>query len=307
MQALCWAEEFLLSEKAAGKAPCTLRNRRAALEKLERWLAEQSKAEADLTPADLREFVNGLRLRLSADHVNGVVAALRTYFPWCAEEGLREANPALRLKFLRPAPRPVEALTEQEVSRLVKTATRLRPRERFATHRNAALALLLLDTGLRVGEAVRLRLCDVRLGENGEGQLMATATKTKSVRVVGITPALRVHLTRYLRRRAVRVALLGADTDLLFFSEQGGPLTVDRAEEGIRRLGERANLGRRLYPHLLRHTWATLSLTNGAPLPAVMRLGGWRKLETVQRYTHFSDAAATAVHRATSPLSAGRR
>jgi len=41
---------------------------------------------------------------------------------------------------------------------------------------------------------------------------------------------------------------------------------------------------------------------HGAPLPAVMRLGGWRKLETVQRYTHFSDATAVAVHRATSPV-----
>jgi len=57
-----------------------------------------------------------------------------------------------------------------------------------------------------------------------------------------------------------------------------------------------------VYPHLLRHTFATQSLLNGAPLPAVMRLGGWRKLSTVQRYTYMNDAVAAEVHSRTSPL-----
>ena len=49
-------------------------------------------------------------------------------------------------------------------------------------------------------------------------------------------------------------------------------------------------------------TFATQSLLNGAPLPAVMRLGGWRKLSTVQRYTYMNDAVAAEVHSRTSPL-----
>ena len=57
-----------------------------------------------------------------------------------------------------------------------------------------------------------------------------------------------------------------------------------------------------MHPHLLRHTFATQSLLNGAPLPAVMRLGGWRKLTTVQRYTYMNDEVAAEVHAKTSPL-----
>ena len=50
------------------------------------------------------------------------------------------------------------------------------------------------------------------------------------------------------------------------------------------------------------NTFATQSLLNGAPLPAVMRLGGWRKLSRVQRYTYMKDAVAAEVHSRTSPL-----
>lgn len=307
MGILVWEDDFLLVERARGRAPATLRNREAALSKLAHWLPQRQKTEDRLTPTDLRDFISGLQGRLSDDHVNSVVSALRVYFRHCVEEGLRDDNPAERLHHLRPAAKPVESLTEEEVDRLVKAASRVRPRERFGADRDAALTMLLLDTGLRVGEALRLRGNDLHLSDGGEGMMTVTATKTKSVRMVGLTPALRVHLNRYLRRRAVRLALLGASVEQLFCTEQGSPLTVDRAEDGVRRLGERAKLGRRLYPHLLRHTWATLSLSNGAPLPAVMRLGGWKKLATVQRYTVFSDAATIAVHNATSPLAAAGR
>jgi site-specific recombinase XerD len=75
-------------------------------------------------------------------------------------------------------------------------------------------------------------------------------------------------------------------------------LTAERAFRGV---GRAAGI-RRIHPHLLRHTFATQSLLNGAPLPAVMRLGGWRKLTTVQRYTYMNDAVAAEVHAKTSPL-----
>jgi len=300
------AEEFLLAEEAAGKAPPTLRNRRQALSRLARWCAQEGVSDLEVTPDGLRRYLAGLRARVSDGQVNLEVAALRRYFRFLQAEGLRSENPAAGLRFLPVAMKPPQALPEEQVRRLLRACQRVRARERFGTQRAAALTLLLLDTGLRVGEAVRLRVTDLHLGENGDGRLLVRAPKTKSFRVVALTPTLRVYLVgRYLRFRARRLAHLGRHSDLLFVSEQGGPLSVDRAEDGVRCLGRRA-LGEeaKLHPHLLRHTWATLSLSNGAPLPAVMKLGGWRKLETVQRYTQFTDSQALAVHQATSPLAA---
>jgi len=299
MGAFSYVEEFLHHERAAGKAQATLRNRRAALVALSEWLEEQGKSDQDATRTDLVAFLNTLVGRYTPEHVNQVVSALRVYFRWLVSEGLRSGeSPAAKLKFQKVRLKPVESLTEAESMKLVKWAARKAPRERFGVHRTGALALLLLDTGLRLGEALRLKLMDV---DFEEGKLLVRQTKTGDFRVVPVSPLLRKHLRRYLLARERRLKSLGSRSDYVFLSESGGPCGVSIAEKSFRRIGDAAGI-RRVYPHLLRHTFATQSLLNGAPLPAVMRLGGWRKLTTVQRYTYMNDAVAAEVHARTSPL-----
>jgi site-specific recombinase XerD len=87
----------------------------------------------------------------------------------------------------------------------------------------------------------------------------------------------------------------------VFVSESGRPCSVGTVEKSFKSLARAVGVPK-LRPHLLRHTFATQSLLNGAPLPAVMRLGGWRKLSTVQRYTYMNGAVAAEVHSRTSPL-----
>jgi len=116
MGAFSYVEEFLHHERAAGKAAATLRNRRAALDALSRWLDEQGKSEQEATPADLVGFLNSLVGRYTPEHVNQAVSALRVYCRWLAEEGIRSdgANPAARLEFLRAPLKPLESLTEAD-------------------------------------------------------------------------------------------------------------------------------------------------------------------------------------------------
>ena len=120
-----------------------------------------------------------------------------------------------------------------------------------------------------------------------------------------LSVAVRKHLRHYLLRRERRFPDSCNATDLVFLSEAGGLFTVAAAERSFRNLRHRVGIPN-LHPHLLRHTFATQSLLNGAPLPAVMRLGGWRKLTTVQRYTYMNDAVAAEVHSRTSPLASSR-
>ena len=302
MGALCYVEEFAQQEQAAGRAAPTRRNHRRALERLDAWLEGEGLSEKALQPADLVRFVNAEGERVSRGQVNNVVSAVRVYFHWLAEEGLRRdgQNPAARLKYQSIPLKPVESLTDAECKKLVRWATTKAPRERFGVHRTGFLALLLLDTGLRLGEALRLRLCDL---DFSEGKLLVRQTKTGDFRVVPISPVLRKQLRRYLQRREERLAKLGMQSEFVILSESGQGCSVTVAEHSFQRIGEAAGI-RSVYPHLLRHTFATQSLLNGAPLPAVMRLGGWRKLTTVQRYTYMNDAVAAEVHSRTSPLAA---
>jgi len=301
--------EFLACEQTH-KAPATVRNHSRALRTLEAWLVcLNGKTEADVERLDLAGFLTAQKERLTADDVNNFTAALRVYFAWLQEEGLRSDNPAQGLRFLRRPPKPVEPLTREECTRLLRYAEkagRVHPehgrRERFGVLRSAVLVLFLMDTGLRLGEALSLRVNDV---DTEEGKVIVRAPKTNSLRMVPVSLPLRRWLRRFLARRS-RIhgsASLTIKGDYLFCAEHGGRLTVREAGRSLKALGQRAGIPR-LHAHLLRHTWAVHSLQNGAPLPVIMRAGGWRKLETVNRYTQFTDAMVKEAMEKASPLAA---
>jgi site-specific recombinase XerD len=246
----------------------------------------------------LAAFVNDQRKRYAPDQVNHCVCALRVYFRWLVEEELLEdgQSPARRLKFLPVPPRPVEALSREQYQKLVRWAGKAR-KQRFGVHRTAVLAVLLLDTGMRLGEALRLCVSDVSLSEC---KCIVRQSKTRVFRVGPFSVTARRHLQHYLIRRSQKLNG-GGVTDAVFVTEDGRPCSVGTVEKSVRNLAKVVGIPN-LHPHLLRHTFACQSLLNGAPLPAVMRLGGWRKLSTVQRNTYMNDAVAAEVHSRTSPL-----
>jgi len=303
MTCLPYVSQFLRQQRTQ-KADATLRNYARTLKRLDDWLSAREIAFAEVRPLDLAEHVAELREHHPADSVNQTVSAARVYFRWLCELELRADNPAAHLHFLPPDHKPVESLTPEEVRALLGFAARNGNR-RFGTCRAAFLVVLLIDTGLRLGEALRLRLPDVDLIEN---RLLVTATKTNSIRFVPVSPYLRRHLIAYLRRRAEHIRHHHLpDIGLLFVAEDGGEWSERSAQRGSQTVGRGAGLTRRFHPHLLRHTFATLSLMGGAPLPAVMALGGWRKLATVQRYTVMSQRQLADAQAASSPLAqAGR-
>jgi site-specific recombinase XerD len=268
-------DEFLYYYRASGRAPATIKGKRNGLHLLLRW-AEQEQIEIEnATAADLLRFVTSL-LRYTPDHVNNVISSLRVYYAWLCEEQLRPDSPARRVKYLPAPPKPVESLSDKECELLVEWATRKAPKARFGVHRTAVMALLMLDTGLRVGEVTNLVLSDLDF-ENE--RIVVRKTKTKDFRVVPLSMGLRTQLRRYLMRRGKNYP----DTDVLFLAEDGRPCSRACAERSFQNIHEACGIGRRVRPHLLRHTFATQILLNGAPMPAVMRIGGWRKLSTVQR------------------------
>ena len=298
-------ESFLRAEVGEGKAPSTLRNHCMALRRLDLWLASRDgMTAATAQRLDLGDYLADLHELQPGGALNWHVAALKVYFRWLVEVGVRADNPAATLRFAPAIQRPVESLTEDEVRALVVFVARARAL-RFGTHRTAILLLFLIDTGARVGEALGLRLDDLSLPD---GQAIIRARKTHSVRAAPISPALRRHLVSYLRRRIEHLRARGAaDCGLVFCCEHGGSWSVGGAERGCRTVARLAGIRRGVHPHLLRHTFAVLSLVNGAPLPAVMALGGWRRLSTVQRYTAMSARQLAGIQAASSPLAhAGR-
>jgi len=293
---------FLRQQRAQGRADATLRNHHRALTRLDSHLQTLNGTTSEtVTPFQLADFV--CALQLAPDHRNQHTSALRVYFRWLCETGLREDNPAAHLRYCAAPAKPVESLTPEEVRALLTFARK--PHPRFGTARTSCLVLFLVETGLRLGEALSLRLPDLDLIEN---QVHVTATKTNSLRLLPISADLRQCLLAYLRERRAHFASHHLpDAGWLWPAEHGAEWTVTQAERGCKTVARNAGLTRRFHPHLLRHTFATLSLLNGAPLSAVMQLGGWKKLATVQRYTRMSTEQLRQVAADSSPLAGASR
>ena len=175
-------------------------------------------------------------------------------------------------------------LSEAEVTLLIAAARTLRERTMIAT---------LAYAGLRNRELCRLRIRDVDLG----GQtLHIQATKTQKDRYTHITASCVSLLAEYLRERD------GQPSDLVFVCLRSGrPYAPQNLRKLIRTAAKRANLKKRVYPHLLRHSLATSLLHRGAHLLAIKEQLGHAFVETTMIYVHSSPEHTRMQYRMYAP------
>lgn len=143
---------------------------------------------------------------------------------------------------------------------------------------------LMVCTGLRVGELCSVRADDV----SPDGSTIRVRGKGSRDRVTYVTdPKLQLELTLLIKKRGEET---GSGPALLT-NRLGTGLTPQSIRTRLRRLGEEAGITRRLTPHMLRHTAATLLIETGVDIRFVQRLLGHSSIATTEIYTHVSDEA----------------
>ena len=153
--------------------------------------------------------------------------------------------------------------------------------------RNHALLFLLYQTGLRVGEALALRVRDV---DFALGKLTVTEGKTgqRTVPLPNDAGELQATMDRWLAFRSA----WSPKSDLLFVTSAGGPLKPSAVRRSMAVYGERAGIGH-VTPHMLRHSCATELLANGASPIGVQRVLGHARLSTtLDVYASAADSHA---------------
>ncbi len=221
------------------------------------------------------------------------LAALRTFFRFLVLLGVSPGNPARLLETPRTWRRLPGVLNPEEVARLleaVRTFPSLNPL------RDRALLELIYATGLRVSEAVHLKLSSILW----EIEVLRTIGKGGRERIVPLTRTAQGALRDYLEKERPKRA--GARTaDLLFLSRGGRVLGREIVAALIRRAALRAGIAGRVTPHTLRHSFATHILAGGADLRAVQELLGHAKIETTEIYTHIERSDLKKAHRKYHP------
>jgi integrase/recombinase XerD len=246
------------------------------------FLAERGTDDpAAITRDDVTAFIAALRARgLAPSTVERRVAAMKGFHKFLVREGITENHPTSRLPLPNVPQRLPEALSIDDLDRLLSQPFPDTP----AGLRDRAILETLYGAGLRVSELTGLDLTDVDLTE-GFVRVFGKGGKERLAPVAGMA----VHaLDAYLRHARPflrpKNSLAGVDGSAVFLSVRGRRISRQAVFSIVRAYG--ARVGLELHPHTLRHSFATHLLEGGADLRVLQEILGHADISTTQVYTH---------------------
>jgi integrase/recombinase XerD len=269
--------DYLTAEK--GLSANTVAAYRTDLRHLERALGGRRRLE-QARREDLLRLLRRMRLEgRSPRSVARWIVAARGFFSFMVAEGQLAEDPSAHLDAPRVWRSLPKVLSFSEVETLLAAPDCGDPRGL----RDAAMLEVLYATGLRVSELLRLRLGDLHFDA---GYLRCWGKGSKE-RVVPLGGEADATLQRYLAE-ARPVLLRGRRTDCLFVNSRGVGLSRQGFWKKIKQYGIQTGIGTSLSPHVVRHSFATHLLENGADLRSVQIMLGHADISTTQIYTHVN-------------------
>lgn len=269
--------EFLSVEK--GFSPNTIASYGRDLEKLLIHLLREKKALRRVGEEDIVKFIHEQsREGLSARSLARLVSSLRSFFKFLVLDGVMPKNPAARLSspsLWQVLPR---VLSVNEVEALLQAPDE---NERRGV-RDKAMLETLYGSGLRVSEVISLRPKDVNLAEG----FLTCRGKGGKERIVPLGKSACRALDRYMKE--VRPFLEKTPQDFIFLTRRGKPFTRQGFWKLLKGYAGKAGLAAKVFPHVLRHSFATHLLERGADLRSVQLMLGHSQITTTQIYTHVS-------------------
>ena len=212
-----------------------------------------------------------------ASTVNNCLSAVRSFFRFALSRGLVESDPSYSVKGPKKQKPLPQFVREDEMNRLIDMPQMWE--EGYQGVLARTIIILFYETGIRLAELVGLDSQDVDLDAC---QLKVTGKRDKQ-RVVPFGEELSTVLRDYILQRDERFGKLG---DALFLNDKGRRITRSQVEVMVKSHLSLVTTLKKRSPHVLRHSFATAMLNNGAGLESVRKLLGHESVATTEIYTH---------------------
>jgi site-specific recombinase XerD len=296
---------FRLSCQTEGKSPKTIDWYICFLNRFRQFL-ESGGMPTDISQIDknhIRAFIRYLQTEarvprgdtsLSSATVQGYVRTLKAFFSWVEREGYVTVNPMTKIPVPKAPTKVIDTFSTEQIARLVEVCHT----SNGTGCRDLSILLLMLDSGIRVSEAVNIDLGHINLAE---GYIKISGAKGGKERIVPIGSVVQRTLWKYINNS--RPQPLTEKVTKLFLSDKKLPLTRNGIQQMVRRCGSRAGLtGVRCSPHTFRHTFAKNYLLNGGDIFSLQKILGHSSLASVRLYVNLFAGDIKRQHQRFSPV-----
>ena len=246
-----------------------------------------------VTAVFIRSWLAHLKLeKLTSRSINRKMASLRSFFKFMLKQGTIKKLPTLGINSPKQPKRLPSFLKESETQQMLRTVNTCT--EDWNSQNAKMMISLFYFTGIRLSELINLREkhIDLRRG------LITVLGKGNKERVIPITEGL---ISQIIEYRELKMQLALEDKEYLMVTEKGKKLYPKYAWSVVNKVLAVATTLERKSPHVLRHSFATHLMNNGAALNAVKELLGHSSLAATQLYTHNSIGQLREVHRKAHP------
>lgn len=266
---------YLSAKKLEGLSPLTLNGYELELGIFANTV---KKKVENITTSDIRVYLGAMN-HLKMSTIGRKLFVLKSFFGWLMSEEIIVRDPTTKLKAPKVEKRIPKALTIEELEML---------REACVTPRQRAFLEVLYTTGCRLSEVHGLNRKDI----NYQSMSCNVIGKGDKEREVYFSFKAMYHLNKYFKGRS-------DDCEALMVTERKPYRRLSK--RGIQReigvIAKQANLEKKVSPHVLRHTFATLTLNNGAELVAIQELLGHSSSETTLRYARITEERKRTQHK----------
>ena len=316
-------DEFMLYCRSTQLREKTMSSYEQTLHLFGRWLTDELKIYTvdKITENVIRKYIDDLMVRgkytfyvndlskkkncpdrrrdyrkpVSVTTINNYIRNIRVFFNWLEREYIIRKNPMKRIRQLKYNRQAKVFLSDEDLKKLLSKFDK----SYFTEHRDYVMIMLMLDSGMRLGECSTVLVTDLELARK-RINLRAEETKGRKDRTVYFSPKTETIIRRWLQFKDRYV-----ESDYLFpIKEHGGSIGVGNFESNFKKYILRAGLNEEYTPHCLRNNFAKRCLMNGMDIFTLSKILGHSSVEvTEQAYLDLTDEDISKQYHRASPLS----
>ena len=267
-------ELYLKTEKKLGEA--SIKSYMLDISKFSEYFSNNI---LKLNKKDIDRYLESLKGKLSSKSINRHISSIKGLYKYLYEEEKISVDPTEDISVLKVPKSLPKYLTIEEVDKLLNFETKT-----AFDYRNKAMMEVMYATGLRVSELVKLESSNVDI----ENSIIRVNGKGKKERIVPLGDIAKKALKDYIEN--YRMFLLKKQTfNELFLNNHGKPITRQGFNFILDNIKESSGIKKEITPHILRHSFATHLLENGADLRSIQEMLGHENISTTNIYTYVAN------------------